>query len=181
MLDPAGPVRADVLDFPLLLDEPLYQLMRQQLLAHALGFSGAEGASRVRVVHVSPAANAAYQSSLVREEHRALGGTVSDVWQQLLRQPERFVSVDSGIFCDPAVISREYGLRYADDVVHTLPELLHALELEDADDLGDTLDVEADAFITDSGLELLQGQMGHVIDFPLRMSELHELSDELEP
>ncbi len=34
--DPSGPVRGDVLPFDLLLDEPIYQLVRQQLLAHAL-------------------------------------------------------------------------------------------------------------------------------------------------
>src|SRR5690606_32959687 len=33
---PDGPVRSDVLDFDHLLDEPLYQLVRQQLLAHEL-------------------------------------------------------------------------------------------------------------------------------------------------
>lgn len=178
--DPAGPVRADVLDFPLLLDEPFYQLMRQQLLAHALEVSGAEGASRVRVVHVSPPANAAYQASLVREEHRALGDTVSAVWQQLLRRPERFLSLDSAVFCDQAITSREYGLRYAGDVVHTLAELLKALELDDVEGLEDTLDVEAEVIVTDTGLELLQGQMGHLLDFPFRMSELHELIHELE-
>ena len=178
--DPAGPVRADVLAFPLLLDEPFYQLMRQQLLAHALEVSGAEGASRVRVVHVSPPENTAYQASLVREEHRALGDTVSAVWHQLLDRPERFLSLDSAVFCDPEVTSREYGLRYADDVVHALPELLTALGLVDLDALEDVLDVEADVMVTDSGLELLQGQMGHVLDFPFRMSELHELTDELE-
>ena len=178
--DPAGPLRADVLEFPLLLDEPFYQLMRQQLLAHALEASGAPGASRVRVVHVSPSGNVAYQASLVREEHRALGATVSAVWQQLLRRPERFLSLDSAVFCDPEVTSREYCLRYADDVVHALPELLTALELADVDALEDTLDVEADVIVTDTGLELLQGQMGHVLDFPFRVSELHELIDELE-
>lgn len=62
--DPDGPVRADVLPFELLLDEPIYQLVRQQLLAHALEQAGAEGATRVRVVHVSPSGNAAYQQSL---------------------------------------------------------------------------------------------------------------------
>jgi hypothetical protein len=113
--DPYGPVCGDVLDFSLLLDEPFYQLVRQQLLAHALETSGAEGASRVRVVHVSPPANLAYQRSLVRDEHRALGETVGAVWQQLLRRPESFVSLDSGVFVDADITSPEYVLRYADD------------------------------------------------------------------
>jgi hypothetical protein len=64
--DPTGPVRADVLAFEYLLDEPFYQLLRQQLLAHALEQIHAEGASRVRVVHITPATNSAYQTSLAR-------------------------------------------------------------------------------------------------------------------
>lgn len=112
--DPHGPVRSDVLDFPLLLDEPFYQLTRQQLLAHALETTGAEGAAKVLVVHVAPPANTAYQLSLPREEHEALGKTVSAVWHQLLRRPDRFVSLDSGAFFDQDITSPEYALRYAD-------------------------------------------------------------------
>ena len=88
---PDSPVRDDVLPFEALLDEPIYQLMRQQLLAHELEKSHAEGADRVRVVHVLPAGNEAYQSSL-RPTHRAVGDTVSEVWHQLLRSPDRFIS-----------------------------------------------------------------------------------------
>jgi hypothetical protein len=110
--DDKGPVRHDVLDFALLLDEPFYQLMRQQLLAHALEAAGAEGASSVRVVHVSPPANAAYQQSLAREGHRALGPTVSSVWHQLLRRLDRFISLDSSVFFDPNITSPEYANRY---------------------------------------------------------------------
>lgn len=110
--DPAGPVRADVLPFPLLLDEPFYQLVRQQLLAWQLERTGAEGASRVRVVHVLPAGNLAYRQSLARPEHRALGGSVSEVWQQLLRHQDRFVPMDSAVFLDPLLTSAEYAHRY---------------------------------------------------------------------
>jgi hypothetical protein len=52
--DPEGPVRVDVLDFEMLLDEPIYQLVRQQLLAAQLEKIGAESASKVRVLHVLP-------------------------------------------------------------------------------------------------------------------------------
>ncbi len=117
--DPEGPIRADVLAFEHLLDEPFYQLVRQQLLAHALERDRAEGADRVRVVHLSPAGNLAYQSSLARAEHRALGSTVGEVWQQLLRAKDRFTAVDSALFLDPAITSAEYALRYSDDVVQT--------------------------------------------------------------
>ncbi len=110
--DPDGPVRGDVLSFEHLLDEPFYQLVRQQLLAHALERDGVEGAGRARVVHVLPAGNAGYQQSFARHEQRAPGATVSEAWQALLRHSDRFLSVDSPLFCDPAVTSDEYVLRY---------------------------------------------------------------------
>lgn len=106
------PVRTDVLSFELILDEPFYQLVRQQLLAHELEKARAQGADRVRVLHVLPAANDAYQASLVRPEHRSVGATVSQVWQRMLVRPDRFVPVDSAVFLDEEVTSAEYLLRY---------------------------------------------------------------------
>ena len=41
-----------------------------------------------------------------------LGSTVKQVWHRLLRQPDRFVSLDSKLFADPAVTSAEYVARY---------------------------------------------------------------------
>ncbi len=61
--DPSGPV-TDALPFEDVLDEPLYQLVRQQLLAHQLEREHVLGADRVRVVHVSPQDNVAYADSL---------------------------------------------------------------------------------------------------------------------
>jgi hypothetical protein len=127
--DPDGPIRGDVMPFDLMLDEPFYQLMRQQLLAHALEKDGAHGAGRVRVVHVSPAGNKAYQQSLHRSEHKALGDNVGQVWHKLLRKPNRFVSLDSAAFLDSDVSSREYVLRYADDVVYDQADLVVAFGL----------------------------------------------------
>ena len=56
-----GPVRSNLMDFVLLLDEPFYQLMRQQLLAYRLESDPAEDASVVRVLHVLSPDNAGYQ------------------------------------------------------------------------------------------------------------------------
>ena len=111
--DPGGPIDASVLPFELLLDEPLYQLVRQQLLAHALETSGALGAGRARVVHVAPRANTAYQRSLHRPEHLAGSATVDAIWSRLLRHPDRFTHLDSAVFSDPDVTSAEYAARYA--------------------------------------------------------------------
>ncbi len=131
-------------------------------------------------MHVSPPDNLAYQQSLVRAEHKALGDTASAVWQQLLRRSDRFVPLDSAVFLDEEVTSREYGLRYADDVLYDMPALLAVLGIEDPDGIEDTLDVEADVHVTSTGLKLIQGRIGHVLDFPFRVVELHQLVDSLE-
>lgn len=108
-----GPVRNDVLPIELLLDEPFYQLMRQQLLANRLEQAGAHGADVVRVVHVLAPQNTGYQDSLVRAEHRAAGDSVDEVWAKLLRTPDRFHHLDPAVFLDPAVTSAEYIDRYS--------------------------------------------------------------------
>lgn len=108
-----GPVRADVLPIELLLDEPFYQLMRQQLLSHRLEKAQAYGADIVRVLHVLAPGNIGYQDSLVRAEHLAAGGSVDEVWTKLLRTPDRFRHVDPAVFLDLAVTSAEYVDRYS--------------------------------------------------------------------
>ncbi len=114
-LDPSGPLKFDVLDFEWLLNEPFYQLMRQQLLAHRLELDHAEEADVVRVLHVLSPDNAEYQASLTRDQHRALGKTVDEVWPQLLQSRDRFVHVDPAVFLDgaanPAYVSRYAGPR----------------------------------------------------------------------
>lgn len=110
---PDAPIRADLLPIELLLDEPFYQLMRQQLLAHRLERAHAHGADVVRVLHVLAPANTGYQDSLVRPEHRALGSSVDEVWTKLLRSPDRFRHVDPAIFLDPTITSGEYVDRYS--------------------------------------------------------------------
>lgn len=114
LANPSGPVRAELVPFTALAQEPIYQLMRQQLLASELECTRAEGADRVRVVHVMPAANAEYRASVHGPDLRALGSTVEQVWQRLLRTPERFAHLDSARFLDPAITSPEYAQRYGE-------------------------------------------------------------------
>jgi hypothetical protein len=109
-----SPVIDGVLPFAALLQEPIYQLTRQQLLAHELEKAHAHGADRVRVVHVMPAGNRSYHESLHGAEARALGATVKDVWQSLLRCPDRFVSIDSALFLDEKITSKQYVQRYGE-------------------------------------------------------------------
>lgn len=108
-----SPIALDVLPIELLLDEPFYQLMRQQLLAKRLEHNRVLDAQVVRVLHVLDPENTGYQNSLARADHRALGSTVGDVWTKLLRTPDRFLHVDPEVFLDQSVTSHEYVDRYS--------------------------------------------------------------------
>lgn len=116
-----SPVATDDRCIELLLDEPFYQLARQQLLAHRLEVDPDVDADVVRVIHVLDPGNDAYQTSLVRPEHRALGATVDQVWAKLLRTPDRFVHVDPSFFLDPKVTSPQYVGRYQLPDANALP------------------------------------------------------------
>lgn len=109
---PNGPLHCDLVPFEDMLDEPFYQLMRQQLLAHRLEQEHVLSAERVRVVHVLDPSNVAYQQSLTRPSHRLVGETVDQVWTRLLRQPSRFSHLGPAVFLDPLVTSDEYVARY---------------------------------------------------------------------
>lgn len=179
--DPAGPIRADVLPFGLLLDEPFYQLVRQQLLAYALEQHRVLGACRVLIVHVSPQGNVGYQQSLARPEHRALGSTVDEVWQQLLRTPGRFASVDSALFLDVEITSHDYVLRYSDDVVFDLAGLLAAYGVDEPDGVENALHAEhefdGDLVLHDDGVELDVGSYGLMLEYPFAVSVLRERAE----
>jgi O-acetyl-ADP-ribose deacetylase (regulator of RNase III) len=182
--DPSGPIRDGLLSFEHLLDEPFYQLVRQQLLAHALEQAGAEGADRVRVVHVLPAGNTAYQESLARPEHRALGETVSEVWQKLLRHQDRFLSIDSAIFLDHEITSSEYVYRYGGTIVRGLHEVLAYYEIDPEEEpdlagaLEDALEIDGHVVISDEGVSLVNGERGLGLDYPFTVAQLEALGDE---
>lgn len=110
-----SPITIGQLPFEELLQEPLYQLVRQQLLAQELEKAKAHGADRVRVVHVLPAGNTAYHASLHGTLAPLLGTTIKEVWRRLLRQPDRFVAMDSAVFLNPEITSSDYVERYGDD------------------------------------------------------------------
>ncbi len=172
-------MRSDVLTFTDVLDEPLYQLVRQQLLAHELEKAGAEGTQRVRVVHVSPAGNDAYQTSLARNRTGSSAATVTDVWQRLLRASDRFVSVDSSTFWNPEVTSREYLSRYADVVIRCLQDFLDAFGVTDTFALEDALDVEGDVQLFDEGFDVLAGCEGIGLSYPFTLAEVLDVTGDL--
>lgn len=117
--DPDGPfLTAERGEGPLLYEdlfvEPFYQLMRQQLLAWRMEQVRTLGADVVRVLHIAPRANTAYHRSVNGGRRAAAGDTVGEVWAQVLRQPDRFVSMDSAELLDAstAVTSEAYRRRY---------------------------------------------------------------------
>jgi hypothetical protein len=181
--DSKGPIRAEVLPFELLLDEPLYQLVRQQLLARALEQDPDVLADRVRVVHVSPVANRAYQYSVRRSEHQAIGYTVREIWQRLLRHPDRFIAIDSGRFDDPEITSEEYVARYADEVIRDEDDLNRVFNLNEPRDLENMLyaqyDYDSDVEIHTDGIELRIETDGYPLTYPFTVGELHHLATEL--
>jgi hypothetical protein len=108
---PDGPIDVDGIELTDLFHEPIYQLVRQQLLASELERDAEVKAERVTVVHVLSPDNDAYQRSYVAPELRGRGATASEVWSSLLRVPDRFVPLDPAVFLDPAITSDEYVLR----------------------------------------------------------------------
>lgn len=180
---PGSPVRADLLPFTCMLDEPFYQLMRQQLLAAELERTGVLGASRVRVLHVAPTRNTAYSRSLSRAEHKTHGSTVQEVWKKLLLRPDRFSHVDSAIFLDASVTSREYVARYGDVVVQDESRLLEVTGADNGSSLADQLFVYYDGVVTllgEDGLTVAAGTETVGLSYPFSLSELFVTALELE-
>ena len=141
--------------FEHILDEPFYQLVRPQLMAHALERAAASFS----------ADNRAYQQSRARPEHRALGSKpfTPDVGRDYRE-----------------ITSRYYVHRYGVALIHELLELFATYELDGADDVEDAIDFEGDVIVRDAGVELRLGRFGTVLDYPFTLFELNYLVDELE-
>jgi hypothetical protein len=174
-----SPVDGSLLPFERFCDEPFYQLMRQQLLAHELEKVHALGADRVRVVHVSDASNVDYQASVHHPEHLALGGTVDDVWARLLRGRDGFVHVYSDLFWDPAITSQEYANRYSQRLIRDTGDLCVALNVTSEDQIEDTLEFDGDLDFLREGLELRVGTVGTLLAYPFTLAEVDELVADL--
>ena len=105
------------------------------------------------------------------------------MWQRLLRRTDRFTSVDPRLFLDEDVTSREYVLRYADDVVHDEAGLRAVFDIERATDLEDVLctdhEFDGDVMVTDDGVELFVGRDSIGCQYPFTATELRALADEL--
>ncbi|MFW5469507.1 PGN_0703 family putative restriction endonuclease [Knoellia sp. CPCC 206435] len=112
--DENGPLNGSWVPFDVLLNEPFYQLVRQQLLAHRLEQDPHVAADVVRVVHVLSPDNTAYQACLHDFARLELGASVDEVWTRLLRRPDRFLHLDPAVFLNPSITSVDYVDRYGD-------------------------------------------------------------------
>lgn len=111
----------------------------------------------------------------------ALGGTVTEVWNTLLRHQDRFLTLDSKAFLDEAVTSREYVLRYSDQVVHNTEELFAALDIPvNAVELEGVLDFHGYVVLYDDMVDLVIGTEGTGLAYPFEIDELYTLADELQ-
>jgi hypothetical protein len=100
-----------------------------------------------------------------------------------LRSPDRFTSIDPELFLDPEITSREYTLRYGEDVVHDENELIVAMGVEQTRDIEEVLfsdeDFDGEMVVHPSGVELIVGRRGIGLEYPFRVVELYELVVEL--
>jgi len=103
MFAPGGPIRADAgVDLDDMLWEPLYQLLRQQMLACYMQAAGERGVSRVRVLHISPKANAALKR-VTSPGLRGRGDDVFAVFRSLLVRPDDFIARSTESLFGPIV------------------------------------------------------------------------------
>lgn len=108
--DPTGPVDLQGLAVADLFVEPVYQLLRLQLLAHEI--EGTDEADVVRVVYAAPGRNAALWEG-VPHGLRHLGKDLREVWRTFLRRPDRFLWLDTADLFNGDTGGGAYAQRYA--------------------------------------------------------------------
>ena len=72
---------------------PIYQLMRQQIVAHIMEQAGELDADIVTLLHIAPTHNLDFRR-VTSDPLKALGDTAMDVWQKIA-PPEKFKSVST--------------------------------------------------------------------------------------
>ena len=114
--EPDGPLKADLgLALRHFFYEPFYQLIRQQMLAYQMQKAAEDGSERVRVLHISPAANIALKA-VTAPALCSFGGDAFSAFSRVLVRPEDFVACSTETLFGPLVaISR--GGDWADYLV----------------------------------------------------------------
>jgi hypothetical protein len=74
--------------------EPFYQFMRQTFLAHEMEKAHELGANFVSLLHIAPAANIDF-GRVTSPGLRRFGNTATTVWEQMVRIPDRFTSINT--------------------------------------------------------------------------------------
>jgi hypothetical protein len=120
--DPDGPLRHDLVSYDDLFYEPMYQLMRQQMLAWKMEQAHELDADVVRLVVVAPMANRELATSFNAPGQMTLGEgvefdpdelTVHTVWKTMQRRPDRFAFLDSAtLVAADSPTSDEFKQRY---------------------------------------------------------------------
>jgi hypothetical protein len=114
-------VRSDQFELHDFFAEPVYQLFRQQMLAHEMEKAHELHAAKVRVVYAAPGANAALWSSIPTNKLRTLvlpssGEPTTDLrelWDALRLEEDRFMWFDTAALVAPdAPTSAEFKDRY---------------------------------------------------------------------
>ena len=110
---PRGPVRNTLgLNLQDFFYEPFYQLLRQQMLAFQMQQSKEDGAERVRVLHIAPAANRKLKK-VTSPALARLGDNAFTVFQSLLRCPEDFVSRSTETLFGPTIMGLKHESEWA--------------------------------------------------------------------
>lgn len=114
---PDGPMDMSGLDVVDLFGEPVYQLLRQVLLADRMEAANEQGADRVRVVLAAPASNSSLWASLGTDAVARLAlandGQLAETWRSLLRRPDRFAVLDTAaLVATASPSSAEFKTRY---------------------------------------------------------------------
>jgi hypothetical protein len=86
--------------FEALFFEPFYQFMRQQFLAHEMEKAHELGADVVSLLHIAPAHNLDFKR-ITSPALRPLGASATEVWQALVKTPDRFMSVSTEALFGP--------------------------------------------------------------------------------
>lgn len=89
------PIRKDIeFKYESLFYEPFYQFMRQQLLAHEMEKEHEMGADIVSVLHIAPEHNKDFKR-ITSPELVKHGESATSVWQKLVKEKDRFLSVST--------------------------------------------------------------------------------------
>lgn len=111
---PFGPIRSDTgLKLTDLFWEPLYQLVRQQMLASRMEAEKEDGTERVCVLHIAPAGNRRL-TRVTSPALRPLGDNAFAVYRSLLFNPDEFISRSTESLFAPLVAEAPVGDAWAD-------------------------------------------------------------------